>query len=276
MTQERTPIWTGAWEGGVGLLPTAAVIAGLWAQAPPSAEELPRAALAVALVLAGWMPLWRALTGTEWARALRAWPSWKQPAPLPPWPYLQPGTPGARLHRALALFRGWWQALGSRVLAIPLRVIALSLVVSLLLGAALGREALLFSFLVLTWAELSALWNEGRGETGALGAAVAAVGLPWLLGLSVRHGIEPVPALSVLALIAVAAGQLHPAGIGALGSVLGALFLLWLGEPVATGLLLLLAFPGLLFALRGVRGSAYRRAVAPWLIATLLLFAGVL
>lgn len=258
------------------LLPVAATVAGAWVFARPAGEEPAAMALAAALVLVAWMPLWRALTATHWAHALRGWRTWGEVASLPRWPYLQPGTPGARLYRVLGLFRAWWQREGAGRLAFPLSSALLALLVSLLLGLALNRGAVLLSLLFLTWAELVTLWNEGRGDVGSGGEAVALVGLPWLLGSAAAGEILPEAVLAALIITLVVAPLLRPGRAALLGPLTGALFLVLQGRAVAAGILLLLAFPALLFTLRGSPLTAYRRAVAPWLLAILLLFAGVL
>jgi hypothetical protein len=232
-------------------------------------------ALAAALVLVAWMPLWRALTQTDWAHELHGWRTWREAAPLPRWPYLQPGAPGARLYRALGLFRAWWRREGRRLFAFPLYSALLALLVSLLLGLALNRGAILLSLLFLTWAELVTLWNEGRGDVGSGGEAVALVGLPWLLGSAIAGEILPEAALTALIVTLVIAPLLRPGWTALLGPVIGALFLVLQDSTVAAGILLLLAFPPLLFTLRDSPPTTYRRAVAPWLLAILLLFAGV-
>ncbi len=274
-TPPNVHIWLGTWEGGRFLLPIAATVAGAWGFARPSGGELAAVALAAALVLVAWMPLWRALTATNWAHELHGWRAWREVAPLPRWPYLQPSAPGARLYRSLGLFRAWWQREGAGRLAFALSSALLALLVSLLLGLALNRNAVLLSLLFLTWAELVTLWNEGRGDVGSGGEAVALVGLPWLLGSAVAGEILPEAVLAALVVTLVVAPLLRPGWTALVGPVIGALFLVLQGAAVAAGVLLLLAFPPLLFTLRGAPRATYRRAVAPWLLAILLLFAGV-
>ncbi|MEA3308205.1 MAG: hypothetical protein U9Q70_01655 [Chloroflexota bacterium] len=269
--------WLGRWEGGWLLLPAVALGGGAYASLPTPLDELSPLALALGLLLAGWLPLWRASTATDWAVALQSWQNWEGLAPLDNWPYLQPETPGAALHQSLGQARGWWRAEGAAALSRPLRSAALAALVSLLLSAALGRTALLLTLLLLTWAELAALWNEGRGTVGSLWEALALVGLPWLLGAALTG--EPLSALALLTALALTflvSGHTRPSWRAALGAALVGLVLLWQGQAVATGLLLLLSVPGWRLALERVELSAHRAAVARWLLLMLALVAWVL
>ncbi|MGC9356498.1 MAG: hypothetical protein ACP5GX_01450 [Anaerolineae bacterium] len=274
---KQPPLVRGRGGQGLGLSSLIALVGGAWAFAQPlTGERLETLALASALILAGWIFLWRMLTGTDWAAAFRHWLDWEYTASLPHWPYLQGGTPGARLYQALGQARSWWQHVGADNLARPLRSALLALVVALLLSAALGRTAVLLSFLFLTWSELTALWSEGSGRPGAFGEAVACVGLPWLLGASLSGSIPPLALLSALAVTLLFAGHVRPGWQAAVGPLLVGLFLLWQGAPLATGVVFLLAFPGLWLSVQGVQEDRYRGAVSPWLAGMLLVVAGVL
>ncbi len=257
------------------LLPVAAFLGATWAFGAPL-DALPTTALALALLLGGWMPLWRAITTTDWKTPLQQWRTWDKREPLPHWPYLQPGTPGAALHRALEHARAWWRDVGSEALTGPLRTALSALILSVLLGAVLGRTALLLSALLLTCAELAALWREGEGSVGPGWDAVGWVGVPWLLGASLGGAISLGGGLSALAVTLLVGFQTTPHAWAVLGPLLASTFLLWQGQPVAVGAVLLLAFPGWLLLLHGVSPERYRRAVAPWLLLMLLLIAGAL
>lgn len=272
---ERTNPWIGPWEGGWFLVPLAAVIGGAWATAKPlNGDTLPHLALAGGLALIAWAPLWRALTYTNWATPLRRWRQWESRAPLPQLPYVQPNTPGAAFTRALEHARAWWQAEGAAAFAAPLSSALLALVAGILLSLSLGRIALLLTLIQLAWAQLLAFWNEGRGRPGPFGEAVAAAGLPWLLGATLGEGALPLGgALAVIALFGFYAMPGLPA---LLGPLLAAGYLLLQGEPLATGALLLLALPGLLLLTQRLPAAQYRRAIAGWLIAMLLLMGWVL
>jgi hypothetical protein len=274
---------------GRSLLPLVAVLGGAWAFFEPAAEAggwLPLAA-ATALVLGGWMPFWHTLTRTVWIAPLRRWRRWTRVTPLPPWPYLQPGTPGAALHRALGQAHAWWKAVGRPALAAPLRTALLSLGVSVLIAVVLGRAALALTLFLVAWAEIAALWHDGRGEAGAGWDAVGQVGLPWLLGATLNRaalyaspaaetGPPLTPALSSLVLVALVGGFGRPSLLSALGPVLATAFLVGQGHPLAAGGLMLLALPGLVLAVQQPAPDVYRRAMTPWLAAMLILMAGVL
>ena len=153
---------------GWGLLPVVAVIGGAWAfGAPLENGALTTALAALVLVLGGWLPFWRALTLTPWAESLALWRTWEREESLPRWPYLQPGTPGAALHRALQQARAWWRAVGQTALAAPLRAAALALVVSVLAAMIVGRDALLLTLFMVAWTEMAVLWRGGRGDVGS-------------------------------------------------------------------------------------------------------------
>jgi hypothetical protein len=273
MDFDRANFWVGTWDGGWLVLPLVAVFCGAWAFTDLSAPGT--LAFAAVLVLAGWAPLWRAVVTTDWATPLAHWRTWETVAPLPIWPYLQPGTPGAVLYGALGRARSWWHACGAEFLAIPLRSACFALIISLLLGMGIGRSALLLTLLFLTLTELAALWHEGRGTGGKGWEALALVGLPWLLGASLG-GTVLLPLLSAVVVTALVAGYARPGWLAMAGALIAALFLLWQQQPFAAGVLLLLVFPGLWLSANRVAVLAYRRAVLPWIVAMLLLFAGVL
>lgn len=256
-------------------LPIVSFLGGTWVFGEPLAE-LSSTALALALVLGGWMPLWRALTTTDWKMPLRRWRTWQEQAPLPRWPYLQSGTPGAAIHRALGQARSWWRGVGAPVLARPLRAVLSAMVLSLLLGAVLGRTALLLSALLLACAELAALWHEGEGRVGTGWEALGWVGLPWLLGASLGGPIALIGWLWALVVTVLVGFQALTSPLALLGPLVTSAFLLWQGHALAVGGVLLLAFPSWLLLLDSIRPARYRRAVALWLLLMLLLIAGAL
>ena len=269
--------WGDYLDGGWALLPVVAVIGGAWAFAVPLHNgRWTELAAALALVLGGWCPLWRALTHTDWATPISRWRTWDRNEALPRWPYLQPGTPGAALHHTLALARSWWQAVGQAALTAPVRSAALSLLVSVLIGVILGRAALLLTLLLASWAEMAVLWHAGRGRAGTGWAAVALVGAPWLLGASLAEVEMALPFLSAFVLTLLMGLYAAPSPLAAGGPLLAASFLIWSGHFVAAGALMLLALPGLMLLLHRPDTQEYRQAVTPWLLAMLLLVAWVL
>ncbi|MGC9396204.1 MAG: hypothetical protein ACP5J4_15280 [Anaerolineae bacterium] len=266
---------------GWGFLPVAAVLGGAWAFAVPLKGDVWIAVLtALVLALAGWLPFWRAVTRTPWGETFALWRTWQREAPLPLWPYLQPGTPGAALHRALRQARAWWHEVGRAALVAPLCMAVLALGVSVLAALILGRNALMLTLAMIAWTEIAVLWHEGRGDVGAAWAAGALVGLPWLLGasLSASPGDAATlqPALSALALTLLVAFYAYPGPSAALGPLFGGGFLVWQGQFLAAGGLLLLALPGLLLLLQRPPTAMYRRALTPWLLAIIFLTAWAL
>ncbi len=280
----ETHVWVvPAWPtlDGWGFLPVAAVLGGAWAYAGPLTGDVwPSVLTALVLALAGWLPFWRMVTRTPWAETFALWRVWQQEAPLPLWPYLQPGTPGAALHRTLRQALAWWRAVGRAALAAPLCMAALAFGVSVLAALVLGRDALLLTLALIAWTEIAVLWHEGRGDVGAAWAAGALVGLPWLLGASLGTSPDNTgtlqPALSALALVLLMAFYAHPVSLAALGPLLSAGFLIWQGRFLAAGGMLLLALPGLLLLLQRPATAVYRRALTPWLLAMIFLMAWAL
>ncbi len=290
MDAERTvapspaaPLRLWAWEGGWGIVPLVAVLGGAWASgASTRPEALLPLAVAVAMVVGGWTVSWFTLTATDWQAALRRWRTWRGEAPLPHLPYLQPATPGASLHRLLRRARSWWQMEGRAALGGTLQAAAVALALSLLLGLALGRIPFLLSSLLLAWSQLATLWCGGEGRVGTFWRAVALVGLPWLLGATLAVG-DPTPAVLRLtaALICLAACFAHPSLLNLVGPLVAVIVLVREGHPLAAGFLLLLAVPGWMLLPHLAElppreaERRYRVAIAPWLVAMLLLVAGV-
>ncbi|HQE92347.1 MAG TPA: hypothetical protein PLH19_06675 [Anaerolineae bacterium] len=266
------PPWDG-WE----LLPVVAVIGGAWAfGALLQSAAWPPLLAALVLVLGGWLPFWRALMLTPWATSLALWRTWEREENLPRWPYLQPGTPGAALHRTLRQARSWWRVVGRTALAAPLRAAALAFIVSVLAAMVVGRDALLLTLLMAAWTEMAVLWHGGRGDAGSIWTAGALVGLPWLLGASLGGTALTQPVLSALTLVVLAGFYAHPSPLAAIGPLLAACFLIWQGHFIATGGILLLALPGWMALLYHPPVHAYRRTVAPWLLGMIVLMAWAL
>jgi len=272
---ERPNPWISPWEGGWFIVPLIAVVGGAWSVSGSlEKESLAQLALASALVLIAWAPLWRALTYTNWVAPLQQWRSWERRTPLPQLPFIQPNAPGAALTRAMEQAHAWWQAEGNAALAPSIGSTLLALLAGILLSLPLGRTALLLTLIHFAWAQLMTLWSEGAGRPGSLGEAVALGGLPWLLGTALyQDSLALGGGLAVVALLSFFAIPGLPA---LLGPLLAAGYLLWQGKTLATGVLLLLALPGLLLLTQRLPAAHYRRAIAIWLIAMLLLMGWVL
>ncbi len=258
-------------------LPFFAALGGAWAFSRPQfAEVSVNLAVALALVVGGWQQFWRALTHTDWAAPLQQWRGWTKAASLPAWPYIQPGTPGAALHHRLSQMRAWWQDVGKATLSAPLQRAVLAILISLLLGVAVGRLALLLSLCFVTLTELAVLWHEGDGEVGTLWTGITLVGLPWILGGTLTGADLWQPAISGLAL-ALTVGLFAKRSWWALaGPIVGATFLIWQGRASAAGWLLLLALPGLIVLSQRPSKEGYRRSIGPWVVAMVALVAWVL
>ena len=264
-------------DGGWVLLPLLAGAGGAWAfDRGLWTEDLATLGVILALIVGGWQPLWRALTRTDWATPLSRWPGWPTSDPLPRWPYMQPGTPGDRLQHRLALAKAWWRGVGQAALAQPLRRTISALLVSLLLSLALERISLLLTLVLLTLAELAALWHEGRGDVGPLWTSIGLVAAPWFLGAFLGTSDIVTPALSSLVLALMIGLYAHPNGWALTGPVVGAAYLMWQGHATAVGWLLFLALPGLMALTSRPSREAYRRAIGPWVLGMVALMAWVL
>lgn len=254
------------------LLMLIALGSGLWSAG--GAAALRGRWLPLALVLAGWFPLWEALTTTDWAAAFVRWQRWTEEAPLPRPPYLREGGPGAQLWHALAAARRWWQAEGAAWVGRPLRQSLLALAVGLATSAALGTEALLLTLLFIALAEMAALWYDGHGVEGPLWSALGEAAMPWLLGATLGGAASDQALLSALAVAALGAAFLTPGLAAIVGVLLGAGWLLREGHSVAAALLLLSAYPPLRFAAVPLPEAEHRRLALPWLWLALLILAG--
>lgn len=261
---------------GWGLLPLWTMFGGLWAFSRSALTDSPAAvAIAAALVAGGWQPFWKAVTQTEWAVPLRQWKDWTEADAIRGWPYLEPGTPGASLHLQIAQAKAWWRSVGRHVLRQPLEHGLLGLLVSLLLGAALGREALLLSVCFVTLTELAALWREGRGGAGVLWSSIVLVGLPWLMGSSITgEGSQGIGAALVLALTTALYAQSSWRSI--LAPMLSGAFLVWQGYPYAAGWLMLSALPALVVLTTSPEEEAYHAIAGFSMLAAVTLIAAVL
>lgn len=276
--EQRTDrAWGLSLEGGWVLMPLLSTLGGAWAYNQGLLAESPaRLAIALGLILGGWQSLWRALTRTSWAEPLSRWPGWPTSAPLPQWPYVQPGSPGAELHRRLSHAKAWWQTVGRDPLTEPLKRAVTGLAVSLLLGAALGGQTILLSLAFIALAELAVLWHEGRGEVGPLWTGIAMIGWPWFLGATLNGADVLSSALSSLTLALMLGLYGHAGGWAVVGPLVGAAFMLWQGHAAAVGWLLLLTLPGLMALTADPDAAAYRRTIGPWALAIVALFAWVL
>ncbi len=264
-------------EGGWALIPLLATMGSAWAFSPDLWTDNPaKLAIAMGLILGGWQSLWRALTRTDWATPLGRWPGWSTADPLPVWPYVQPGTPGASLHTRIGYARAWWREVGRTRLARPLKRAITAVAVSLLLSSAMGEHTLLMSLGFLAWTELAVLWHEGHGTVGPMWMAAATVGLPWFLGATLNGGDLFPAAGSALALTLMIGFYSHPNGWAILGPPLGAAFLVWQGHAAAVGWMLLLALPGLITLTARPDRQDYRHSIGPWVIAMVAVFAWVL
>lgn len=264
-------------DGGWGLVPLLAAAGGAWAFNRGLWTEEPTVlGVMLALIMGGWLPIWRALTRTDWATPLSRWPGWSTSTPLPRWPYMQPGTPGDLLHGKLALAKNWWRRIGRATLVQPLQRTTGALLVSFLLSLALGRMSLLLTLVLLSLAELATLWHEGRGDIGPMWTGIAVVALPWFLGASVSAVDLLRPALSSLVLALMVGLYAHPNGWALAGPIVGAAYLILQGHAAAVGWLLLLALPGLMALTSRPNREDYRRAIGPWVLGMIAVMAWVL
>ncbi len=269
MNEREISFWSGAWEDGWGALPFLAVVCGAWAGGMTPLWQ-PTLAGMLALVAVGWLPLWRALEGTDWVTPLRAWRTWDAEAALPTWPYLQPDTPGAALHRRLRQALAWWRECAAATLALPLRVALFSLALSALLSLVIGRTALLLTLLFITLSEIALLWDD-TGRSPAFFSALLQVGLPWWLGAS-SGTLTPALGLSGLALSVAVVSCLRPTRALALGWAPLLILLVGWQRPFSAGMVALSALPIVWLSLQMPEGL--RRRAGGWMALVLVLTAG--
>jgi len=255
------------------LLPIVTFLGSSWAFAPPEQFSLRNLLLPLALLIGGWMPLWNAVLHTHWHQPLQAWYTWHTQVALPHWPYLQPHTPGTALHQRLAQALHWWQTLGQRALAAPLRRAILALGVSTLISSALGSQSVMLSLLYITWTELAVLWHAGKGESVPGWSVLTAVGLPYLLGSTLYGESITFPAISAITLTLVVGIYAQTSFFAMVGPLLGASFLLWHNHPLAAGSLLLFALPKLF---PSSNEQAMRPVTNLWIVAMVCVFIGAL
>lgn len=248
------------------------------------------------LLLAGWLAAGGVPTGQPWLPLVLAlvlaevvWGAlWSQLVPSHAWPlhqarrrpglpYVQPGSPAARL-------LGWPDpGPAAAIVRAGLPLVALAL----LLGLAIGWPALLASGLVVLIVLLAmAAQRAGlAGMTGWLQALVQAA-LPCALGVSLAGPWPVGPHGAWLAGLALgftllaralisgrsqAAGDAQRLLVAAAGAAAVVAVLLLNGQPVAAGLAGLLAAAPLLMLARPTDRTA--RAAQPWLLALLLVSA---
>lgn len=256
------------------MVPLLAALGGVWASADGiPTDAVASLATALALVAGGWQSYWRALTTTDWATPLKAWRGWRKTMPFSRWPYLQPGTPGAALHHRIAQARAWWIEVGRLTLAQPLRRAVVALFVSLLLGAALGRFALLLTLCFAAWTQLALLWSEGDEVNSTIWAGVATAGLPWLLTSTLVSSDALSALIAALALSLMVGLYAKRSWLSLCGPIVGAAYLVWRGHGLATGWLLLLSLPGLAGLVDRPTAGQHRAATGPWILAMIALIA---
>jgi hypothetical protein len=272
---EKTPTTQTIFGNSELLLSTAAILGGAWAFAKPwnNPTHLIPLLTSLTLVLGGWYSFWAAMTRTNWAKTFSSWQGWEHEIRLPRWPYLQPKTPGAALHRTLGQVKAWWRDVGEFELNAPIRRAARSLLVSVLLGIVTGRTGLLLTLFFMTWTEITVLWHAGTGEVNAMWRSVALIGLPWLLGTTLNDALTGQAIISAFALIILVGLFSCPSPLSAAGPLLTAFFLIGQQRIIAAGWLVILSLPGLLLLQRRLSLKTYHHAVTPWLLGMLLLVA---
>ncbi len=178
-----------------------AVLAGALAGGVPllGGDALLRLAGAIVLVDPAWGAVWVPVAGClpQWISTPRGQGDREREREYWPLPYLQPAAPAARLRAMLPEAR-WHDILVAALLMAGL-------------GALLGLPALVLSLvalLVTFWALFVVQW----GVQPALPRALLAVGLPWLVGMTLGQGGQPSFAVSGAAFSALPAAGLALGG----------------------------------------------------------------
>lgn len=225
-----------------------------------------------ALLLAD--PIWGTFWHSPALTAPAATPPATRDAERGPLPFTAADSPAARL-------TAWLQRE-------PTGAVAgwpVALLLALVLSLALGPPALGLTVVVIGLGLLRLVWTHHGRPAPALLDASLAVGLPWLVGVTVVVPLSP-PAVLLAAAFALlmwgvlrfAQGRPHARAGIILGQAALLALLVGQGRPLAAGLVaacclapwwLLAWSPGT------PAGSRALRAIQPWLLAALLLSAGI-
>lgn len=177
--------------GGIAALPPLMLLAALLggiiaaAQFDGSRDSLLIVAIA-ALVSGAWWVLWRGLAETDWAAIFGTWRTWEAGSPISSLPYTAPGSLSDKTSIRLGHFRHWLRHELLPTHAASLFALACALAVALVMGAALGAQALALTLATCVLIQAALLIYRGHGvpRSSAL-ANLALVTLPFLLGFAV-------------------------------------------------------------------------------------------
>jgi len=242
----------------------------------PTLTDGGRLLLTMLLVDAGWGPLWGALATTDWAAPLRRWRNWRLDTPIPPLPYVRPGSPGDRLARWLAQLWAWAKTVLAPVAGHGLGTTVAGLTLSLVLATALGPDLLMLTVGGLALMQLALVTDRGRGQVSPGWDGPLRLGLPWLAGhLAFAPPTLPSAALAAaFSLTAAGAGSAHrPQGraLWAAGQLTAAALFLPLHRPLVVPFLALTLVPQLLLPGRSDNPHRWTRVAWAWLGTGMLL-----
>lgn len=216
------------------------------------------------LVEVGWGTVWTALATTDWARPLRRWRHWRLAEAEVIVPYVQPGSPAARITRWLSELRSWYRAVLAPTAGPAVGAIGVGALFSFLLALVAGPGLLRVTLTAFALMQLAVTIDGGRDQPRAGWDAVLRLGLPWLAGHLAFGSLS-------LASVGLAAGfsvAIAGAGVGRLGwarslwaggQLAAALLFVPLHRPLAVLFIVLLLFPQWLVTL----GIPKERAADP-------------
>jgi hypothetical protein len=202
-------------------------------------------------------------------------------------PYTQPGSPGRRFAQRLSRLRLWWQATFRPEAGREFTALVIALGLALLLGAFLGRNALVLVLFSIALSWLAALSQKrdvardsmpqgtSRRDIETLWYALGEFSIPWLIGA----GVIGRPSLAVIALgvcytITYFGLIQYGRKFRLIGSsqAITALLLAGLRHPLASGAVAIVLIPQWGLHVRAVSGS-YLRGVQLFVILSMLIAA---
>jgi hypothetical protein len=243
---------------GIAALPplmlAAALLGGIIAAAQfdGSRDSLLIVAIA-ALVSGAWWVLWRGMAETDWAAVFATWRTWEAGGPIPALPYTAPGSLSDKTSVRLGHFRHWLRHELLPAQAANLFALACALAVAVVMGAALGAQALALTLAACVLIQAALLIYRGHGvpRSSAL-ANLVLVTLPFLLGFAVLRPLTLDAASGSAAAVGLCAALFAARARGPQHIGYGAVLLLLLGMRHTVGALIigvlwlpLLLLPGL-------------------------------
>lgn len=223
------------------LMLPAALLSGIIASAQfdGTRDSLLIAAIAT-LVCGAWWVLWRGAAETDWAAIFASWRTWEAGKPIAALPYTTAGSLSDKTSTRLGHFRHWLRHELLPTHAASLFALACALAVAVIMGAALGAQALALTLTFCVLCQAALLIYRGRGvpRSSAL-ANLTLVTLPFLLGVAVLRpfAMDAISGTAVAVGLCAALFTARTRGLQHVGY--GAVLLLLLGMRHTVGALII-------------------------------------